>query len=899
LVFGSQQEKEAPRKHTIERSIEESRSLDRFAGHGRMGKISPEGRHEGWCGINRENVQLFGHQNLRDGKSGTASEIHHSGPSRQRSGPLPHFIRADGSRTTPATVGQKLRGHTFVSIRWVHHALTVSERRTKDDYLRAKISKTASDLSIGGRMFPFHRLFTILTLGALSIFAPCSSSAASPFPLQYTALLGEGAAIQSVAVDSTGSLYVAGFAGSSLAVTPGAYQTAYNPATCTAQDGMVTLPCPMAFAAKLSADGTSLAYLTYLGMQTSRAVGISVDAQGNAWINGWVSSSDLAVTSGAIQTTPSGQFILKLNPTGSQILYASYFGATGNGTLSQAIDSNGDLYLAGFATAGGVPVSSGAFQTDPGQPAGNSQSDVPFVSKIDPTGKLVYCTYFHGTSGSSTYLNGIAADSSGSAYLTGTTSGGTFPVTAGAFQTSASVASAYVAKLDPTGSKLIYCTYLSGNTASGGAAIGVDSQGNAYVTGGITPNTGLQPTTFPVTPGAFETTAPIVPSQWNTSFGYVAKLNATGSALVYSTLVYASLWVTPQALAVDSAGSAIVIGSTGALDFPTTSGALLQCEPASTAAFLFKLAADGSQPAYSTYFPSDSSLAITVDAAGAIYFAGANSLPVVPGSFGWTDDAGASMVAKLIPEPVPSGSISCITSAANGAFHGTANTVAPGEIVNILGNGIGPAQTLTALTASGQIPTSLGGVQVLFNETPAPILSAGPNQIQVVVPFEAGSASLNWFAYSAEVDILNAAAAVEPSSVLVTPAVPAVYTSGTASLQALMINQDGTLNSAQDPAPQGSIVTVYATGLNNTQPALETGEIVKTAAPLALAGQIDLSSDLSAVNITYAGAAPGMVAGLAQINFQVPVSTTHGFTALELALSQVGAMSQPVYFYQQ
>ena len=635
-------------------------------------------------------------------------------------------------------------------------------------------------------------------------------------------------------------------------------------------------------------------------MRYSTAVGISVDARGNAWITGGNPSSDLQVTSGAQQTTPGGSFLLELNAAGSQVLYASYFGNGAGYATSQALDRNGNLYLTGYASSAAFPVTTGAFQTDPGELIaipGSSGPQVPFVSKIGPTGKLVYSTFFHGGNGSTTTVGSIAVDSAGSVYLTGGTSGGSFPTTAGAFQTTASAYPGYVAKFDPTGSTLVYCTYLSANTPLYGTAIAVDSQNDAYVTGVIRPNADQQASTFPVTAGAFQTTAPVSPLQWNPQFGFVTKLNAAGSAPVYSTLLYASNQVTPNGLAVDAAGSAIVLGTTSALDFPTTPGALFQCYPNgtfdTTDAFLFKLSADGSHALYSTYLGTDVPTPVALDSAGDIYVAGENSgvLPLVPGSFGWTDDSG-SVMAKIAPQPLASGTIGCIASAANRS----AVAIAPGEIVSILGNGIGPAQPVSASAASGQMPTSLDGIQVLLYGTPAPLLSAGPNEITAVVPFEVAPADLSVNSFAAEVQILNPSVAVQPATVTIAPAAPAIYTVGEATGQALMINQDGTPNSAQNPALQGSIVTIYATGLNNTAPPLATGAIASAAAPLAFASQLGVG--LSGDEILYAGAAPGFVAGLTQINFQIPVKTSGGFTALELFLRD-GPTSQLAYFYQQ
>ena len=128
-------------------------------------------------------------------------------------------------------------------------------------------------------------------------------------------------------------------------------------------------------------------------------------------------------------------------------------------------------------------------------------------------------------------------------------------------------------------------------------------------------------------------------SEADLQFGFITKLNAAGSALIYSTFLYASgsSWIV--SLAVDSSGSLVAVGTTYALDFPTTPGALRQCNPNGTwgsTGFMLKLAADGSRPVYSTYLGADTLSAVAVDGAGEIYIAGNNAgtLPLVPGSFG-------------------------------------------------------------------------------------------------------------------------------------------------------------------------------------------------------------------------------------------------------------------------
>src|ERR1022692_827844 len=186
-------------------------------------------------------------------------------------------------------------------------------------------------------MLPSFRSATLFTVALVASCGAQSHSAAAltssgQLPLKYTALFGDEASISAIAVDTEGSAYIAGTASSALPVTAGAFQTDYKPATCIsifADMPPRQNPCGVAFPAKLTPDGTALTYLTYLGASDSQGSGISVDGLGNAWITGTVRSSDLPVTTGALQTTikgPENAFVLKLNPAGSGVLFATYLG---------------------------------------------------------------------------------------------------------------------------------------------------------------------------------------------------------------------------------------------------------------------------------------------------------------------------------------------------------------------------------------------------------------------------------------------------------------------------------------------------------------------------------------------------------------------------------------------
>jgi hypothetical protein len=271
---------------------------------------------------------------------------------------------------------------------------------------------------------------------------------------------------------------------------------------------------------------------------------------------------------------------------------------------------------------------------------------------IDPV--LVYASYFYGAAE-------MAVDAAGAVYVVGTAEGGAgeLPTTPGAFQTARrGFSDAFVAKLDPTGSTLSYLTYLGGDTNSAGPgtfgdrghSIAVDADGNAYVTGYTETND------FPVTPGAFQ------PASGGANDGFVTKLNATGSALVYSSYLGGGSSEWGRSIALDAAGAAYVAGGTNSNDFPVRN-ALQPSKKGGEDFFLTKVAPDGKSLEYSTYLggaetESGFDARVAVDASGAAYLAGTSysrdypttagayqPTPKTPGGFFSTD----AVVSKVAP----------------------------------------------------------------------------------------------------------------------------------------------------------------------------------------------------------------------------------------------------------
>ena len=465
-----------------------------------------------------------------------------------------------------------------------------------------------------------------------------------------------------IVVDASGNAYVVGTTYSAnFPVTSGAFQS-QNKAVAAAQGSNV-------FVTKLNPAGTALIYSTFLGGSgTPNAngnghaagdfgYGIALDSSGNAYLTGITYSTDFPITCGALQTkNPSKSsydpvaFITKLNTSGSALAYSTYLGGSGNnanlnqGDFSQsiAVDSSGAAFVTGYTWSPDFPTTDGAFQTA-NAGTGNDVSNA-FITKLNPSGTaLSYSTYVGGT-GTTTagdYGNGIAVDSSGNAYITGSTASANFPVTDGAFQsTLKGTMNAFVTKINSTGTDELYSTYLGGSTKDSAQSIAIDTSGDAYIAG--TTGSG----DFPTTEGVLEGSSvgqSVIFTQGN-SAGFVAKLNPNGAELDYSTYLQGT-GTTVSALAIDSKGNAYVAGSApaaGAGDttgFETTAGALTTPASTTTSAFLIKLNSTATLLNYATLLggsATDGAVALALDSGGDAFVTGiaeSSDFPTSSGAF--------------------------------------------------------------------------------------------------------------------------------------------------------------------------------------------------------------------------------------------------------------------------
>lgn len=422
-----------------------------------------------------------------------------------------------------------------------------------------------------------------------------------------------------IAADNSGNTYVAGWTMSTDFPTINPFQGSLQAASSNA------------FITKINAAGTAILYSTYLGGSASAAgnvanggsaSGIAVDSNGNAYVVGNTDSSDFPVTPGAFNascTSCPNLFVTKLDSTGSQLVYSTYFGGTPFPGVSEdegsaiAVDASGSAYVTGRTASPNFPTTPGAFQTT-GQGV--------FVSKLNPDASaLSYSTLIGAGNGTA-----ITVNATGNAFITGGASSSAFPITPGVFQTAyhtsgGTATTGFVTELNGNGSALVYSTFLGGSILDVATGVGIDAAGNAYVAGQTLSRD------FPVA-NAFQ------PTLKGSSSAFVSKLNPSGSALVYSTYLGGSSDDFASALAVDPNGNAYVTGYASSADFPLVGALQSSYGGGSSNAFLTVMEPNGS-PSFSTFLggsASDQGLGVAVDTSGNAYLAGttqSHNFPVI------------------------------------------------------------------------------------------------------------------------------------------------------------------------------------------------------------------------------------------------------------------------------
>jgi hypothetical protein len=443
------------------------------------------------------------------------------------------------------------------------------------------------------------------------------------------------------------------------------------------------------FVSKLAADGASLVYSTYLaGSLYDFSYSIAVDGSGSAYVTGYTESTDFPVMN-PIYGTLNGAtdaFLTKFSAAGDALEYSTYLGGSSNDYgYGVAVDSNNAAYLTGQTVSSDFPVTSGAYQT-------SSDGSCGFVTKVNPKGSaLAWSTYFGRNC--SANPKAVAVSSSFSVYLTGYAYSG-FPVTTGVAQPIfGGVEDAFVTMLDKTGKTLVYSTYLGGSQEDYGAAIAVDASGNAYVTGSTTsPN-------LPVTASAPQ------PKLAGGFDGFVAKLNASGTAWSYLTYLGGGRDDYAYGIAVDSSGNATVVGSTISVDFPMT--AALQPSLAGNSTLVFKTTSTGSSWNESDAGLGDQPYSMAIDPASGAHLLAATAAGLyqsLDGGAHWTGVSsflGSFMAAVAFSTaggPVYAASEASVYSSADNGVTWTFAGIAPCGVGTIVAD---PATPSTLYISNG------------------------------------------------------------------------------------------------------------------------------------------------------------------------------------------------------
>ncbi|MBZ5610168.1 MAG: SBBP repeat-containing protein [Acidobacteriia bacterium] len=666
--------------------------------------------------------------------------------------------------------------------------------------------------------------------------------------LQYLTYLGGSFddSIFALAVDSAGNAYVTGGTNSSDFPTMNPYQ-----ANFAGLGGGGVARSGDAFVAKLNPTGNKLLYSTYLGgNQDDLGLAIAIDSAGNAYIGGATASSNFPLTPGGgeYQSTYSGAggepirhitetvplwepgdaFVAKLDPTGSKLLFSTYLGGfQDDAALSIAVDSSHNVYVGGCTISSNFPTKNALQSTYGGAEPQNfffSLGD-GFIAKLNPTGTdLIYSTYFGGAGDDC--ITAIALDSAGDVYMTGTTTTTNLKTSQGAYQSAfggyftlpfgiaMEFGDAFVGKLDPSGSKFLYLTYLGAGNNDGGTAIAVDSSGDAYVTGFTdSPN-------FPVTAGALQGK-----TAGNGGLGlylfygdaFLTVLNPTGTALYYSSYFGGNEDERTFGLALDGSGTAYIVGNTVSTDLPTTPNAL-QRTPGGFDGHVFGAMRGDAYLAIFSGFPLASPLITKVANAE-------GEAPVIAGNT-WVELKGTNFAPD------------------QRTWQGT----------DFAGNRLPTALDTVSVTMNGEkaFVYYISGTQV--NVLTPPDLAPGPVQVQLS---NAGFASAPFTAqaqqYSLSFFIIGAG-----------PYVLAQHGDGS------LIGPSSLFPGSTTPVVPGETIMLYANGFGPTVPPVVSGALTQ-------AGNLPSLPDVKVGGIPAEVSFAGVISpGLYQINAKIPPSAPNG-----------------------
>jgi uncharacterized protein (TIGR03437 family) len=594
---------------------------------------------------------------------------------------------------------------------------------------------------------------------------------------------------------STGALFAvsgAGFTGA-VAFSPD-YGATWQTPTLTAVTSIAAGPgCAVyvtrsittdAFVAKVAADGT-VRWATYLGgTDADQPAALAVDRQGNVYVTGTTSSANFISTAPRIgKAGTSSVFVTKYSAGGSLVWSDLISGSAANTATAIAVDSAGSVYAVGRTDSTDFPTTPGALVG-----AVDAGSYTGFVARLNSDGSLAWATLL-GTSYS--YAGSVLVNSSGAVILAGN---GAVPGVA------PSNSSAFVMKLDPTGSQVLAALYVPGSSPPQGAPqvpvgpgsveLAADSSGDLYVFGATSSD-------VLVTPGAYNA---MPASGCQSKYGsvgnaFVMKLAAADWTPLYRAMLRAPCGVVPGGVAVDATGALVLGLSSGQgvpLRHPLMAGPGCTYYGPYESSALLKLSPDGSGLQFGTYLDNCGPPPVALAPDGSV-FAGVTA----------TTPGGPAGVLRLQATDAAGPSLDGIFNSCSG----DAAAVSGGGLYTVTGSGFGAAN-----------------VTVTFDDHPVPVLQAANGGVVVQMP----QVSLGRSHKTPGFTLVQASAEGGPSNAVWMPVAarqPGLETksfpnlpSGTAGSEAYALNADGTVNDEAHPAAIGSSITVFVTGVGGGSP---------------------------------------------------------------------------------
>ena len=546
-----------------------------------------------------------------------------------------------------------------------------------------------------------------------------------------------------------------------------------------------------------------------------------------------------------------------------------------------------------------------AFKGQGGQPLYPIVDDVywdtgdAFVAKFDTNGVLKWATYLGGSLDDA--VKAIAVDSDQNVYVAGFTLSRDFPATSSAAQRSfggvdqlnylGNFGDGFVSKISADGSRLIYSTYVGGSGDEAITAILVDKSGQVHATGFSTS------ANFFTTPNAFQRASKGAPPPFYKDFyfgdAFYTKLSADGSAFVYSTLLGGSDDDIGTGIAMDASGNIFICGMTyGPADFPIAGDPIQpNFKGGKWDSFLFEFDSAGKR-VWGALFGGpldDAFVSMTIDSSGMIYIAGStlsNDLPTTSNAsqrvYGggivkrsrWEGDVIVLRLSSSGGTVTPPNGVSAI---ANGASQ-SAGMIAPGMLFTATGLALGGATAAgSTISPGGTLGTVAGNTRLLFDGTPAPLLSSSSTSIKGYVPFNVQGKSI--VQVVAEVNGTRLPA----FTAQVADSVPGVFTvGGSGQGSAIAYNEDGSANRNGSPAVRQSTLTFYITGGGVTNPPVADGVFIFDTLP-QLAQPLTVTIGGANATVLRATALPFEIAGIIEVVVLVPDDAPSGAAALYVA----------------